>query len=96
MPLGSQVRMQAQRTFSQIDRDKSDNDDNIDHDSCLCCAPILSMNRTDAGKETARDKKPVHFYQNVFDAFVCITKEEGFVGLYTGVVPTMMRAGVSS
>ena len=33
-------------------------------------------------------------YKNVFDAFVRITKEEGFLGLWTGATPTIIRAVV--
>ena len=34
-------------------------------------------------------------YLNVFDALVKIVKSEGILALYTGVVPTMLRAGVT-
>jgi hypothetical protein len=33
-------------------------------------------------------------YNNVFSAFYLIASTEGFLSLYTGVGPTMMRAGV--
>ena len=33
-------------------------------------------------------------YLNVFDALVKIVQSEGLLALYTGVLPTMLRAGV--
>jgi len=33
-------------------------------------------------------------YKNVFDAFVKITKQEGFLALWTGITPTIVRAMV--
>lgn len=83
--------MQAQRKVTQSDGDKND-----DSANCLCCDSILTTRNTDNHKPSQRDSTPVRLYRNVFDAFICIVKEEGVVGLYTGVVPTMMRAGVSS
>lgn len=48
------------------------------------------------GSSKARDSKlkRSHRYKNFVDAFITIIKNEGFLALYTGILPTIVRASV--
>jgi hypothetical protein len=52
------------------------------------------LKRECSKKEVGTTESSIYVYSSVFSAFKEIIEKEGFFSLYTGVVPTMLRASV--
>ena len=98
-----QVRMQAQRTIQKqmlndLGAVKTQTEMKENPDSHISCSWLFCWHdiATPLENKQHAPTRLLYKYSNVFAAFAEIYRTEGLAALYTGVVPTMLRAGVSA